>query len=85
MTEEARCLRTERLLASRLDEVCASLGRAGSPRREATRRLELVSVATEHAVSLRLLSGERAHAIWHDAAERHPALRGERSGYVSYR
>lgn len=85
MTEDARCERTERLLASRLDEVCTRLERAGSPQREATRRLELVSVATEHAVSLRLLTGERAHAIWHDAAERHPALRAARGCYASYR
>jgi hypothetical protein len=85
MTEESRCERTARLLAHRLDEICASLDRAGAPMREAGRRLELATVATQHAVALRLLSDERAEAIWDDAAARHPALRGACGRYASYR
>ena len=86
MTEESRCERTARLLTHRLDEVCASLDRAGAPHtREAGRRLELATVATQHAVALRLLSDEQAGAIWDDAAARYPALQAACGRYVSYR
>lgn len=79
VTEEARCERTARLLALRLEELSRSLERSQAPPREVARLLELASVATAHAVSLRLLTSERAEAIWTDAAARHPALAAART------
>jgi hypothetical protein len=70
-----RRLRTERLLSRRLDELGSSLERPGAPTQPVARLLELASVATVHAVELRLLSEERATAIWEAAASRHPVLR----------
>jgi hypothetical protein len=70
--DETRTERTTRLLVSRLDalaKVAASLHHA-----EATRLVELASVATMHAVALETLQAERAEAIWREAHERHPEL-----------
>jgi hypothetical protein len=75
MTEKARRERTERLLASRLEELGESLERSGAPGPAVERRLELASAATARAVELRLLSRPRAAAIWADATRRHPVLR----------
>jgi hypothetical protein len=70
-----RADRTERLLTGRLDELASALERPGAPAQSAARLLELASVATQHAIQLRLLSRERATAIWEAAASRHPVLR----------
>jgi hypothetical protein len=75
MTPQMRSERTERLLSGRLDELASTLERPGAPTQSAARLLELASVATHHAVELRLLSRERASAIWEAAASRHPVLR----------
>ena len=74
MTERARRERTERLLTCRLEELGESLERSGAAGVVVERRLELASAATERAVALRLLSEQRATAIWADATERHPIL-----------
>ncbi|MGH3104810.1 MAG: hypothetical protein ACRDN6_12020 [Gaiellaceae bacterium] len=74
MTHEARCERTARLLSQRLDELATALERAGAPAEPMGRLLELASVATMHAVSLELLSSERASSIWRTAVEQHPVL-----------
>ena len=73
MTEKARRERTERILASRLEELAGSLERSGAGG-AAERRLELASAATHRAIELRLLDGSRAAAIWADATRRHPVL-----------
>jgi hypothetical protein len=75
MTPQMRAERTERLLTGRLDELACTLERPGAATHSAARLLELASVATQHAVELRLLSSERAAAIWDAAASRHPVLR----------
>jgi hypothetical protein len=75
MTSQMRAQRTERLLSGRLDELASTLERPGAGSQPAARLLELASVATQHAVELRLLSEERAAAIWQAAASRHPVLR----------
>ena len=72
MIDETRAERTTRLLVSRLDalaKVAASLHHA-----EATRLVELASVATMHAVALETLQAERAEEIWREAHARHPEL-----------
>jgi hypothetical protein len=74
MTEKARRERTERLLASRLEELAESLERSGAAGTVVGRRLELASAATDRAVELRLLDERRAAAIWADARRRHPVL-----------
>ena len=74
MTEKARRERTERLLASRLEELAGSLERSGAAGPVVERRLELASVATSRAIELRLLDGSRASAIWAEAMRRHPVL-----------
>jgi hypothetical protein len=74
MTEKARRERTERILASRLEELAESLERCGAAGHDAERRLELASAATHRAIELRLLDGSRAAAIWADATLRHPVL-----------
>jgi len=66
--------RTARLLALRLEELARALEQAGVPSQAAARLLESASVATMHAVSLDLVTSERAAAIWTDASDRHPAL-----------
>ncbi len=70
MSEGRRSERIARLLEARIEELARALERA--PAREATRGLEAVSVATTNAVTLELLTSERAAAVWRDAAERHP-------------
>jgi hypothetical protein len=72
MTEADRTMRTERLLAARLEDVARAA--AGLPHGEAERLVELASVATMHAVELRLLGAEKADEIWHEAHVRHPEL-----------
>jgi hypothetical protein len=66
--------RTARLLAHRLEELARALEQAGAPPDAAARLLESASVATMHAVSLDLVTSERAAAIWTEASERHPVL-----------
>ena len=61
-------------LAARLEELARACERAGAPREPVARLLESASVATMHAVSLELLTSERAADIWTDAVERHPLL-----------
>jgi hypothetical protein len=61
-------------LAARLEELARACERAGAPREPVARLLESASVATMHAVSLELLTSERAAGIWNDAVERHPLL-----------
>lgn len=66
--------RVERLLTSRLEDLAVALERTGAPPERVGRLLELASVATIHAVTLELLSIERAETIWKTARERHPVL-----------
>jgi hypothetical protein len=61
-------------LAGRLEELALACERAGAPRGRVGRLLESASVATMHAVSLELLTAERAAGIWTDAVQRHPVL-----------
>ena len=72
MVNETRSERTTRLLVARLD----ALARAafGLHHGEATRLVELASVATMHAVALETLRAERAEEIWREAHLRHPGL-----------
>jgi hypothetical protein len=66
--------RVAQRLAARLEELARACERAGAPREPVARLLESASVATMHAVSLELLTAERASGIWTDAVERHPLL-----------
>ncbi len=61
-------------LAARLEELARACERAGAPPEPVARLLENASVATMHAVTLELLTTERAAGIWKDAVERHPLL-----------
>jgi hypothetical protein len=70
--DETRSERTTRLLVSRLDALARAA--SGLHRAEATRLVELASVATMHAVALETLHAERAEAIWREAHARHPEL-----------
>lgn len=72
MTDQARTERTARILSARLDELARALELANVPPEQASRLLESASVATMHAVTLDLLTSERANALWQAAAERHP-------------
>jgi hypothetical protein len=58
----------------RLEELARALERAGAPPAEASRLLELASVATLNAVALDLLTAERAVRVWREAREQHPVL-----------
>lgn len=69
-----RSERVERRLTQRLDELAGALERSGAPAETIGRLLELASVATMHAVSLELVSADRAQEIWRRARERHPLL-----------
>jgi hypothetical protein len=69
-----RSERTAKLLALRLEELACALERSGAPPEAAARLLESASVATMHAVSLELVTSQRAAAIWNDASQRHPVL-----------
>ena len=73
MTRAARSERTVRLLTLRLEELASALERSAAAG-GATHLLELASVATSHAVSLELITRERAVSVWAAAAERHPVL-----------
>jgi hypothetical protein len=74
VTAAARSDLTARRLALRLEELARALELAGAPGGAAARLLESASVATMHAVSLELVTSERAAEIWGDAARRHPVL-----------
>jgi hypothetical protein len=74
MTDDTRSERTARVLAARLDELARALELAGVPAGSSARLLEAASVATLHAVTLDLLTAERAAGLWQEAAERHPAV-----------
>ena len=62
-----------RRLTLRLEELAIAVEH-GSTGDAVTRLLDLASVATEHAISLELLTEERAAAVWAAARSRHPAL-----------
>ena len=70
--DETRAERTTRLLVARLDALAKIA--SGLHQAEATRLVELASVATMHAVALETLHAERAEAIWRGAHVRHPEL-----------
>jgi len=72
VTEQARTERTARILSARLDELARALELANVPAELASRLLESASIATMHAVTLDLITAERADALWNAAAERHP-------------
>jgi hypothetical protein len=74
MTAEVRSERTARILSARLDELARALELADAPAEQANRLLESASVATMHAVTLDLLTAERATDLWRAAAERHPLI-----------
>jgi len=70
--DETRSERTTRLLVARLDALAKVA--SGLHHAEATRLVELASVATLHAVALETLHADRAEAIWREAHLRHPGL-----------
>ena len=72
MRDDDRSERTARRLALRLDELGTALRAAGVSPEVGARLLESAAVAMRHAVSLDLLSVERARAIWHDAGHELP-------------
>ena len=72
MIDETRSERTTRLLVSRLDALAKVA--AGLHHAEATRLVELASVATMHAIALETLHAEQAEEIWREAHARHPDL-----------
>ena len=72
MVDETRSERTTRLLVARLDDLAKVA--SGLHHAEATRLVELASVATMHAVALETLHADRAEAIWREAHLRHPGL-----------
>ena len=74
VTEANRSERTARILSHRLSELARALERADVPPAAASRLLEAASVATMHAVTLDLLTTQRARQLWHDAAEQHPTV-----------
>lgn len=67
-------MRTERLLAAKLEEVSRALEAGCSARADAAVLVEHASAATRRAVTLRLLSETEAAAIWADTSMRHPAF-----------
>ena len=75
MTQKARAERAAKLLAARLEALAAAAERA-SGRGESLllHRIELAHGATQHAISLNLLTQEEAAEIWAAAERRHPAL-----------
>jgi hypothetical protein len=70
--DETRSERTTRLLVSRLDALAKVV--VGLHHADATRLVELASVATMHAIALETLHAERAEEIWRQAHARHPEL-----------
>jgi hypothetical protein len=75
VTEAALSERTVRILTAQLGELAQVLERAAVPRETATRLLESASIATMHAVTLDLLTSERATELWREAADQHPTVR----------
>jgi hypothetical protein len=73
VTAEDRTELVVRRLTLRLEEVAVAVEH-GSTGDAVARLLDLASVATEHAISLELLTEERAAAVWAAARARHPAL-----------
>jgi hypothetical protein len=78
VTEAALSERTVRILTAQLGELAQVLERAAVPRETATRLLESASIATMHAVTLDLLTSERATELWREAADQHPTVRERR-------
>jgi hypothetical protein len=70
--DEMRAERTTRLLVSRLDALAKVA--SGLHHAEATRLVELASVATMHAIALETLHADQAQEIWRQAHARHPQL-----------
>jgi hypothetical protein len=63
-----------RVLSARLEQLARALERAHVPPDQASRLLESASIATMHAVTLDLLTEERASEVWRAASDRHPAV-----------
>jgi hypothetical protein len=78
VTEAALSERTALLLEFQLERVGCALERAPFSPAAAERVLASASVATMHAVTLELLTPDRAVELWREAAERHPAVAGLR-------
>ena len=74
MAADTRSDRTARRLALRLEELAHAVERSELRNTETNRLIELAAVATMHAVTLELLTSQRASEIWTDASARHPAL-----------
>ena len=74
MAVDTRSDRTARRLALRLEELAHTVERSELRNTETNRLIELAAVATMHAVTLELLTSQRASEIWSDASARHPAL-----------
>jgi hypothetical protein len=55
-----------------LGELARALERADVSPAAASRLLEAASIATVHAVTLDLLTSQRARQLWREAAEQHP-------------
>jgi hypothetical protein len=72
MTDDDLAELTARRLARRLDELTHAVRAAGVSREAGARVLESAAVATMHAVSLDLLTLERAAAIWDEAGHELP-------------
>jgi hypothetical protein len=72
VTDASRSERTARMLGARLSELARALERADVPPAAASRLLEAASIATMHAVTLDLLTAQRARELWCDAAAEHP-------------
>ena len=67
-----RSERTANLLVAHLEALARAARRM--PPSETKRLTERAAIATQRAVTLRLLDAGRAAAIWHDAQTRHPSL-----------
>jgi hypothetical protein len=74
VTDASRSERTARILEARLSELARALERTELSPAAASRLLEAASIATTHAVTLELLSSQRARQLWHEAAEQHPKV-----------
>ncbi len=74
MNAATRRKRTARILGARLDELAVALEREAVPLATAACLLGSASIATDHAVSLDLLTSHDAAELWREAAERHPEL-----------
>jgi hypothetical protein len=67
-----RSERTANLLVAHLEALARAAHRM--PPSETKRLTERAAVATQRAVTLRLLDAGRATAIWREAQARHPSL-----------